>query len=294
LAQVVRARLNYLSGGLVRRVSRPHPAVVAVVLDTVGDDEDYRSIRFYMPRYVYLLPERSGQPCISLVTIGRAAKAELASGRMQSRRLLGSSPMDLLGTCAFYSQFGVPGSSVGDWIQGGQYATTLHPNWLAPRRWRDPGKRRWPWAGHVQYPTLTACASGDRTACLAAPTMHPDMPAAMLEAERPQDIAIGWPTQWYWSTPLGPRSASFLSDMVIALGEDRFSRFWNSDQPVSNAFLSAAGTSLEDWTMDWARGQIGTPRRGPSVPAGSVILSLLLCVVFVGGGVAFAGKRAVG
>ncbi|UCG87541.1 MAG: hypothetical protein JSW71_03065 [Gemmatimonadota bacterium] len=299
LLDVIESQLAYVSTG-ARTSNHEHPGTVAVFLDTVGDHAEERSIRFHMPRFVYLLPQKPGQPCISLVTLGKAAATEVANGRLRPGRILGQSPPALLGPCAFYSQFGMPGGEIDSWLQQQELRAALLPNWLAPTPFPDWASRGLRLAGRPgysrsDYPALVSCASGDRQACLRALTLRPSMPLSVLDAGRPHRVVIGWEREWYWrwSFPLGPRSRSFLSDMVLALGEDRFQRFWSSDEQVETAFSSAAGVSLADWTMDWARQQIGVPPRGPSAPPASAALSLVVAIAFAGAGVVYAARREV-
>lgn len=272
-----------------------HPNVVAVVLDTVGVPAADRRIRFSMPRFTYRLPQAPGQPCISLVTLGKAEVRALANDQLPGG-IMRERPVALLGPCAFYSRFGTPGAGIDDWLQEQEHVTELQPNWLTPSPLRDRESRRTIHLsyGRSDYPAFLSCASGDRKACLAAIAEKPGLPQAMLDGARPRNIAIAWERYWWGSSPLGPNTRSFLSDMVLALGEDSFRQFWTSDQPVEAAFLGAAGIPLVDWTMQWARSQIGVPPRGPGAPPQSAALALLVAVVFVSGGAAYAARRQVG
>jgi hypothetical protein len=99
---------------------------------------------------------------------------------------------------------------------------------------------------------------------------------------------------WYDWLALGRGVDRYLSDLVFAMGEDRFQQFWSSDLQLETAFLDAFGIPIGEWTMQWSRDQIGIPRRGPSAPAGVTIMSLMLGIVFVGGGMAYAARREVG
>ena len=297
LQDVIASQLDYSSRD-ARPATHGPPGVVAVVLDTVGDDVSDGWIRYYMPRFVYLLPQEPGQPCISLVTLGKTAANELATGLLRPGRILGPSPPALRGPCAFYSRFGKPGSGIESWLQQQEYQAALLPEWLAPppfQGWASRLQRSGSLSYFgIQYPAFVSCASGDREACATAATQKPHMPQTVLHAERPRRVAIGWERYWYLLLPLGARSRSFLSDMVTNLGEEQFQQFWSSDEPVETAFLHAAGVTLEDWTMEWARQQIGVPRRGPAAPAASMALSLALAVASVGAGVAYATRRQVG
>ncbi len=297
LQDLIASQLDNLSSD-ARPATHGPPGVVAVVLDTVGDDVSDGWIRYYMPQFVYLLPQEPGRPCISLVTLGKTAANELATGLLRPGRILGPSPPALLGPCAFYSRFGKPGSGIESWLQQQDYQAALLPDWLAPSPFQGWAYRLQHSGGlgysGIQYPAFVSCASGDREACVRAVTQKPRMPQTVLDGERPRRVATAWDRYWYWSVPLGARSRSFLSDMVTNLGEERFQHFWSSDEPLETAFLSAAGVTLDDWTMAWARQQIGVPRRGPAAPPASMALSLALAVVFVGAGVAYATRREVG
>ena len=141
---------------------------------------------------------------------------------------------------------------------------------------------------------VIACAAGDAASCFGG--VHaPPLPYWRLgsrDIERPPGV-VRIDRYRYWDYPLGPRQPSFLSDLLIDMGPERFGRFWTSSGELEVAFEDAFGVAIENWTMQWARSQIGVPRRGPSAPRGSVVLSLIVGVVFVGGGAAYASRREV-
>ena len=49
-----------------------------------------------------------------------------------------------------------------------------------------------------------------------------------------------------------PVGDTFLSDLILQEGQDRFRRFWQSDRPFEAAFQNAFGRSLGEWTTEWA------------------------------------------
>jgi hypothetical protein len=103
------------------------------------------------------------------------------------------------------------------------------------------------------------------------------------------------PVVRYWSVrhPLGWTSQVYLADMVNDLGADRFQRFWSSDLPVDGAFAAAMEVPLDQWTMRWARAQVGAAERGPGVLLSSAAVGLLLAGAMVGGAMALVTRRQV-
>ncbi|MFQ6045980.1 MAG: hypothetical protein ACE5PT_06430, partial [Gemmatimonadales bacterium] len=95
------------------------------------------------------------------------------------------------------------------------------------------------------------------------------------------------------SHPLGRQRGTFLSDLIADMGPDRFREFWRSGLPVDSAFSVSMGVPIEEWTMRWARSQIGMPKRGAPINVGATLLGLLLSGVFVGGAAAWATRRTV-
>jgi len=158
------------------------------------------------------------------------------------------------------------------------------PAWYGSRGGNSDG---WPLRGYMGIDGYR-CATGDERACTAAISDPGPM-------NRRSALPRAWggrvvtttqnESEWYYRLNLGPRQASFLSDVVREVGTDRFRRFWTSREPVEQAFESATGRKLGVVTRDWAKSQYeGYIGRGAAVPP----LTAGLALLFIGGGAATA------
>jgi hypothetical protein len=280
------------------------PAVLAVEVQTVDTDSVWSGSAWWWWRSFdlsYLLPQAANAACITVVSLdvgdqdnGRELKSFLT-------RIFNRYNTSLFGPCAYYMAFGHPGPNVRTWLEDAGYSLALSPGWLGePQNLERPALYRWwrlsgsvDWMRSESLPVV-ACAAGEAASCLEG--VHaPPLPYWWLRSrdiERPPSL-VRSDRYKYWHYPLGPRQPSFLSDLVLDMGSERFGRFWTSNSQLEVAFQQAFGVAIEDWTMQWARSQIGVPRRGPSAPTGSVVLSLMVGLVFVGGGAAYASRREV-
>ena len=281
------------------------PAVIAVEARTVDSASIWSGSSRWWSRWFdlsYLMPHTPDEACLSVVSVDVGEQDHRLDLENYLPRLLNRTSISLLGPCAYYMTFGHPGAHVRRWLEGGEYSHARVPGWAAERP-QLARSARYPLGdlnGRVdimrsyRLPVI-ACAAGEATSCLEgvyAPSL-PYWSSYSRDIERPPGV-VRSDRYRYWGYPLGPRQQSFLSDLLIDMGPERFGRFWTSSSELEVAFADAFGMAIEDWTMQWARSQIGVPRRGPSAPTGSVVLSLIVGLVFVGGGAVYASRREVG
>lgn len=195
----------------------------------------------------------------------------------------------VLGPCAFFARFGLPGSSIAEWLEKVGYLPAANAVWTAEG---PPGPR--PVAENLDrriWPHLFACAAGDADACRIglsrrAPWTalrdfgHPD--------PRDRNIVRRWS---YERSSLGPEFDLYLSDLLIEMGEARFGRFWTSAAPLESAFRDAFGLEMTEYTMRWARRQVGRPRSGPLPRTASTLSFLVLAGALLLGRVVWTGRR---
>ncbi len=292
----------------------PHRAgisvAVTVVIDTAPHPRDLPRANRNRIRLAHFLPQATdGATCVALVSLGAAVARQIAEGSAFTPRTLigsygmGRGPASVLGPCAFYAAFGRAGSEITRWLEGSNYYLAMDPGWSdAPQPPGVPRQGwRWPtyWFWLIGDLDMVACAAGNRercgTAALRAPTTPPPF-AQRLAARWNSTLSgvAGSSDRSRWTThPLGARAGRYLADMVAEFGPDRFASFWTSDLPVDSAFADATGIPIEDWTMSWARAQIGTPKIGPVISLASTLISLLVAGVFVGGSAFFVTRRQV-
>ncbi|MBI4499761.1 MAG: hypothetical protein HY700_01245 [Gemmatimonadetes bacterium] len=184
--------------------------------------------------------------------------------------------VESLGPCAYYTAFGRPGTHIEDWLRSRrprwnprgdrlQYWFAHGVSWESESRLLD-----WESANLWNRPLpVRGCAEGSLAHCR----------GVVFDSLAPSD----WSDQWY------------LSDLVHAMGRDRFARFWRSPLPVDAAFQEAFGLPIERWTRNWLlrrRGGRAVPRAGFTVL--STLTTLLLAIAALGGATLYAAKRQVG
>ena len=283
--------------------------VVSVQLDTADKTLD-------VPRRVglgvhlgYTLPTRDNKVCFTIVNVG-ATRAERLSalaqepdgGQVTELTLLPTTAPELLGPCAYYGAFGMPGVEIERWLETVNHVPALLPTWVREPPFTDAAKTyrtRNMWPQENRTVDLYPCASGEHARCRSAVLSgvpdfysfrYPDDSATT----RPNGVVKASKFAWAPAHPLGLGVRSFLADLVADMGQDHFARFWTSDEPVDIAFATAFGLPLEDWTMKWAREQVGTPLRGPATSPGALLQGFLLAALFVGIGVVYGTRREVG
>lgn len=271
------------------------PVDIAFVLDTT---DVIRGVPRGAGRNVtgeFVLPLTDADRCLSVVRLRATMTAEEAERRLTE---IASRLTDrrLLGPCAFVGAFGRPGPHVADWLSHSGWGYALVAGWAEPYPpWNPPawyGLRSdnsdgWPLRYYMGVEGYR-CATGDERACAQA-ISEPDLPLRNSALPRPWGSRIVSSTQseneWYFRLNLGPRQATFLSDLVSEVGTDRFRRFWTSAEPVAQAFESATGRTIGAATYDWTRLQYaGFVGHGAAVAP----LTAGLALLFIGGGAAAA------
>lgn len=199
-----------------------------------------------------------------------------------------------LGPCAFYGAFGTPGPTAARWLRGQGFEFTLLPHWWMrdppagqPVWWVEASGQSW-WWGYF-YSALPfdgiACYAGRLPRCL---TSVYDSTALADSAPTSWNTANWWRNQGFLS------GTGYLSDVVAAVGADRFSRLWTTDLPFDSAFHLAVDTSLMDWTGSWAR------RNGPHItiggapPPGTLPGGLIVSALALSLAVWYARRRQIG
>jgi hypothetical protein len=270
------------------------PIALALVLDTLP-----RRSPGYRHTIVHALPTSESNLCLTTVVLDLSSLRELERPVVRPEQIIRANAPRLLGVCAYYGRFGTPGPHVDGWLGQRGFAPAALPMWLgwpqdsAPESVRR-GRRFIAYSWSMSLERVN-CAAGDAQACLSMVARDEPWPYAQYEPSPPRDLVIGGRRHWWYDwLALGRGVDRYLSDLVFAMGEDRFQQFWSSDLQLETAFLDAFGIPIGEWTMQWSRDQIGIPRRGPSAPAGVTIMSLMLGIVFVGGGMAYAARREVG
>ncbi len=284
-------------------------AAVSVQLDTNDRTLDVPR-RLGLGLYLgYSVPSNEHEVCFAIVTVGSRTAQRMDTWVRQhdpdETTLIGYLPTtapELLGPCAYFGAFGMPGSSIRAWLESVIYGPAILPTWVSDPPSADPSKEyrerlRWP----TEYRTvdLYPCAAGDRARCRSAVlTPVSDHYSFRFPIEfatrRPTGLVNASRFRWAANHPLGLGVRSYLADLLTEMGRGRFEAFWQSDGAVDAAFSAAFGIPIEDWTMKWARDQIGEPPRGPATRPLPLLQAIILAAVFLGGGIGYVSKRQVG
>jgi len=279
------------------RPARPAmPVDVAFVLDTarfvIGID---RGLNRWI-RVDYLLPATASSRCL---VIARVRPRELTYLRQREFT------QRLLGPCAFYERFGMPGAQVDAWLLAGGWAFARHNSWFGgPSPWNGPswvfevnrgdvfwGARRW------MPPEGFRCVAGEPDTCDRI-VLTPAARSSRVEVTAVAGtrlVSVNSLHEWVgWGPrPLGLWESRLLGDMVRELGPERFQRFWSSSAAVPDAFRAATERDLGSWVSQWGQSAYGEQTRGPEVPRGGVPLGLgVVALSLAGAGVA-ARRRQV-
>ena len=236
--------------------------------------------------YEYLPPfATDGQTCITIITLGR-----------NPRQL--RSP--ILGPCSWYAAFGQPGRSVEAWFVSRGYAFAMggapdlstDPSDTSLSQ-REPERVRWiPHYGwprwQTDYGPRLLCAAGRLTTC-------------RNEILSTRDSVGAWHMSRHLWTPwnlnrsqLGTLQRYLLADLFNEIGERRFRSFWKSDRQVEEAFATAAGVSLGEWTSGWAQRRYGTPELGARLASSAQVLAFLSMIALTAVASLWCTRRQVG
>jgi hypothetical protein len=267
------------------------PLAVALVLDTLPPRTPASSATI-----VHSVPTTESNVCLTTIVLGRLSLRELDRPLLRPEQIVRANATRLLGMCAYFGRFGEPGRHVAHWLRQSRYAPALVAEWLRWPLYRPPESVRstrrltgYSWRMSLER---VRCASGDLEACSSIATREAPWLYSPYDADAPTDVVVGGRRRWEYDWhALGGEVDHYLSDLVIAMGEDRFQAFWSSDLELEAGFEEAFGISIGQWTMQWSRDQIGIPHTGPSATPGATVMAFLLGIVFVGGGVAYASHR---
>jgi hypothetical protein len=275
-----------------RTVAAMIPASVFFVLDTVtrvgGHPRGVRSRGALAIDYV--LPTDASRRCVVIARLREVATRRLFEAELRSR----ISRDRLLGPCAFFEQFGMPGEGVRRWLdeRGWQFAqrSALEEPaapWLDGMP--DSSYRSRIDLVYVMSEAGRACAGGNDAACLDALFVRPPRDARETTVELHSGVLSpgyynpftigdnGWLTR---SWPLGAREWTLLSDMARTMGRESFHRFWSSELPPEQSFHAAMNgrMSMARWTREWIESTYHPQATGPTLSAGATGFAALLMI----------------
>jgi hypothetical protein len=147
------------------------------------------------------------------------------------------------------------------------------------------GAENWLVEPRLSFPlALDACLAGQRARC-------EEFVQSRLAPNR-ELARLGIVEEFVWAVQAD--DAAFLSDMLVAFGPERFARFWEAGGSLPEAFATAFGIPLAEWTSTWATERFGPARKPTQVGVGSVAVSLGAVAGFLALAVVIASRRRVG
>ncbi|MBK8249744.1 MAG: hypothetical protein IPK85_20460 [Gemmatimonadetes bacterium] len=236
-----------------RRLEISEIGVQVFIAGSRSDTTQASALRVRRPiDMTWLLPDSLRSRCLAVVRVNRAQVAELQLASVTS----------LLGPCAFVGRFGRPGAAVRRWLEAMEYSTAANASWVNAAVQSDPMRERrlprWDLTA-----TQSRCILGHRDGCRAILALDSSTTRGVDPEYSPlnvRDFSTAGPR-------LGRYERLFLSDMVRALGPERFGEFWRSGRAADSAFATAAGHTLEEATSRWMRQFYDDTPGGPARPA---------------------------
>ena len=193
----------------------------------------------------------------------------------------------LLGPCRFYGSYGLPGSTIEEWLVSGgaDFAVGAQRDEVEePLLWLLGG-RRVPFGlylgvlGPGRALEVDRCWSGAGDAC-AELVLYPSPGGLAPPPAGSDEITLLSMGAWLRPSAFVDQGIFLLADLERGFGHAAFERFWTSTRDVRPAFEEAFGVPLDEWLLSWVDGRLGItppgPRLGRSAGLGSILLLGLL------------------
>jgi hypothetical protein len=235
----------------------------------------------------YILPSRATDRCIVVLPAGRGVSPLAQAQNLNTE----DSRLQVLGPCAFYAAFGLPGDSIRQWLRTRGAVLAFGGSWTQHSGFQktEPDAYYHPPVYYPGPPSVFYTLSGRAVSCVVGNTadceavltdrMATPMPMAVGSALRP-GIRLG-PIDRTAGADFRGRETEILSDMVRSLGHERFQRFWTSNEPLPTAFQSASGMPLGEWVSVWGGERVDRIEHGPVPRAMSVVSAIVIMVACI-------------
>ena len=245
----------------------------------------------------YVLPRTASERCAVLFRFG---KEPTVASMIRSIFNSEQSVQQLLGPCAYYRAFGMPGPQIATWLHTRAWAFAGDGSWSQPAPMMQAPKFN-PFQTAIAFDTPLLMMSVEGAHCAAkvpgacAPIVFGKGGGFIYFGDNilhaPYGL-LGRSRFSYNPRALGVRESFIFADMVRQLGRERFARFWTSTESPQVAFESAAGESIESWASRWAAAQYGPlPPNGPVMSARAAVISLILVTLSVIGALRISAQR---
>jgi hypothetical protein len=233
-------------------------------------------------RFEWYAGVRDGRPFCLTVRTGLVVTADVVAPPWRPEGA--DQRTNILGPCAFYARYGLPGARVSTWMRGaGRLALErADAPFDPPESWTSPawfGRRANGIRTTPQGPgdvRLDGCLMGSDEACAANITqglIEPDPlgPGSTLAAEVPT-LLHSRPGPRQFASIADMASGRMLADLERRFGPEAFGAFWRSDAEVPVAFESAFGLTPAAWGREWAVSVAGANPRRPVLPGAGEVL----------------------
>jgi hypothetical protein len=290
LGPAASARLRAAFAAIWRELGPTRPEV-AVIVTVVSDSAAARTIS--NDRIYYFLPStRTGRTCL---TLWSGVTWRILRGTGEDT-LVYPIVRRMIGPCAFYAAFGIPGQPVERWLAARDFDLGFVNDWHGPPL--VPATQTFPrrWLAQQVYGgsfAQVSCLAGRRADCHAAvldtqpPEGDPSDWGRLPRVVEQQVWSNGRPARWLF------RASTYLVDLLREQGPERFAQFWHSALPVDSAFQAAFGSSIEEWTARRQARHFPQFRVGGGIPLVSGLLALLVAGVVLAGGAYLTARRQV-
>lgn len=263
-------RIEYL-----RRVAeREVPAGTDVAIPVMGVSVDYANFSeipdAFSSRRYYAGDRAAAAPYCAIVV-----------PYMMAEPVFSTRHGSLLGPCRLWARHGSAGPHVAEWMRDtrGQFAHEA--------QWFDDEYDGLPfsgWFGSHFWGSFDGrrCRAGDAGAC-----------ADALLREDTSIVGSSLSQRDFYMPRIAPGEARLLADMEREFGPERFQRFWQSPQPVEQAFEAAFGIALGEWIVGWSEARYGPLTIGSRMKLETILLSLLFIGLFTGLAIATVRGRRI-
>jgi len=182
----------------------------------------------------------------------------------------------LLGVCAFYGAFGLPGQPITEWLAHGALRFAFSPEGNADSN--APASIALPlraWAD-ARF-DVAGCRLGQVERCSRWMLTSPGTRQGIWLDRTDLPMTLWWGT-WRLTAP----DLGLLGDLLRGAGPIRFARFWRADAQPDRAFAAAFGIPMGAWLHDWSTRVYGPIPRRDRVRPGAIVVSLGCIVALVG------------
>lgn len=211
---------------------------------------------------------------------------------------------NVLGVCAPYRRYGIPGAHIGEWLHSGalrfgreqsrdrilaRFAANIREVFIQRTAYLVVNRRFSPfWWRFPQNVDVEPCLMGDRDACRrsvvevrpSTSLQYSGFPGSITRQGRYQNLYSGF-------------DSALFADLEEEFGHEAFATFWKSPQDVEVAFEEAFGVPIGEWVMQWAQTRLGRWPRGARMKPMTLLLSVLTLAATVGAGTYVVSRQRV-